>query len=282
MKTAESIGNGGDNKLTSKGGFTAMKKLLFIGLAILLALTIGAGAAFAGENPPKPNLLVTKIVNLVAVGVNSTVNSMNNITNIGAVNTTVTKVTDTLYCQSGDGWEEIGQETDETERVLEAGELLEVNNLFTFDLPVEAQILKNVIEVEAEINGRQKVFQAVMTMNFETEEPDGEEPEGEPVGNKVQSQWQAGKSHSWHFNYANGASGRLNCQIDGDGNLKGVFNGTGLDPEVERYCLSYGEVPLGYGTPNKAGKVHIKAEGPGIIDWEVEDPDVANLSLDPC
>lgn len=97
-------------------------------------------------------------------------------------------------------------------------------------------------------------------------------------------QGQSGKSNSWHVNLYQkdsdtwevvdgGAWGRLNCQIE-DGMLTGVFNGKGLEPGVEYCLINYIEVAqnpwpaggtavvcLGSGTANKAGNVHIEAEG---------------------
>jgi len=106
------------------------------------------------------------------------------------------------------------------------------------------------------------------------------QPKPDPLVNEMNdmNEWKSGNSHSWHFNYANGNSGRLNCKIDDDGSLTGVFNGKVSD--IEWYCLKVGELIVGYGKANKAGKLHFEVKGEGNdIYWGDNGPDPDDLSL---
>jgi len=284
MNTVESSSNNGDsdNKLTSKGGFTEMKKLFFIGLAFVLALTIGAGAAFATPDST-PNLLVTKMVTLVENGLNCTIISMNNITNNGDMIVNAT-ITDTLYYQIGGEWVTLGEPQERNGCEIEPGNSADVEFVFEeIVIPEEARVLKNKVLVTVE--GSKKEFHAIWTLEFdtdETEEPVDNDSKDDPVGDTVsavKSEVQSGNSHCYHFSYANGASGKLNCQIKDGKLIKGVFNGKGLEAG-ETYKLSLGGVELWSGeATNKAGKVHIN------INEEYEIPDglnVDSLTLELC
>jgi len=255
-----------------------MKKFLVIGLVIVLALSLGAGAVFAGaeQDAPSPNILVTTCVEAVAGGVLSNVT----IANIGILNATVTSVNSTVYWQEDgdDTWSQIGQNLDvDVHEIAVGSDPLELSYPITCTIPEDSGLLKN--EVLVEVDGTDEVFEASATLEItvEEEDPEIDEPEDEgdeDTGGKKEA-FRSGNSHCWHFTLGNGASGRLNCQIK-DGNLTGVFNGKGLEAGVE-YCLSYDGACLGSATANKAGKVHIKAEG-----QDIEDPTIDNLSLEPC
>ena len=150
-----------------------MKKLIAVGLALILALSVGAGTVLAdegngcGNRGGKPSIDVEKEIEICGDWMYSYIW----IKNTSEVYVTITSLTDTLYWQVGGGnWIPTSTPYVNSGIVIAPGaEKTYTIPIYLGCIPYEARELRNKVEVE--IEGRNKIFRDIVSIEI-VEDPD--------------------------------------------------------------------------------------------------------------